>query len=60
MLPTLEEMKRNTGNWMIASQEWGGYAYAKVCSNGNVVISFIANKSNLSNESNGARGMLLG
>ena len=38
--PTLEDMKRNTGNWMIATHEWGGYAYAKVCSNGKVFLIY--------------------
>ena len=28
------QMRRNPGNWLISSDRNGGYAYAKVCSNG--------------------------
>ena len=39
--PMLEQMKRNIGKWMISWQSFGGYAYAKVCSNGSFLIFFL-------------------
>ena len=32
----LGQMKRNLGHWLISSDRNGGYAFAKLCSNGTV------------------------
>ena len=32
----IDQLRKNLGYWLISSDRYGGYAYAKICSNGKV------------------------